>query len=66
MKYMVSIPITGVAVLEIEAENEEQAVDMAFEKVTIDDIEEWDAVGKIIQGNVFYGIMNEFNVEELK
>ena len=63
--YGVSIPIAGFAYIEVEAETEEAAIAEAFEKITIDHIEEWDCHKAITKGNVFYGSLNALKVEEL-
>ncbi|ALM62171.1 hypothetical protein AXI64_gp179 [Vibrio phage qdvp001] len=65
--YEVLVPITGYIVVEVEAENEKEAIDKAFESddLTIDNINEWDTHENIVQGNVFYGVKNEVEVEEV-
>jgi hypothetical protein len=61
--YRVAVPITGVAFVDVKAETEKEAIDLAFANVTIDNIDEWDAVPYIVKGNVFYGLQNEVEVE---
>lgn len=63
MKYNVYIPICGYAYLEVEAENEEAAINEAFKQgCSFDDIVEFDMYEHIVQGNVFYGMMNNIDV----
>lgn len=52
--WTVRLPITGYAVLDVEADDEATAIDAALDKVTIEDIDSWEAVERIIEGNVLY------------
>lgn len=52
--YEVTVPIAGHAILEVEAENEEAAIEQALERVERDDIEEWEALRQFHRGNVCY------------
>lgn len=65
-EYFVRMPMTGIIGVTIQAENEEEAIRIAFEEtdITTDDIEEFDWVEKVVQGNVFYGVLNEVFVED--
>jgi hypothetical protein len=45
--YGVTIPITGKAYLEVEAEDEEAAIDEALNTLTIDDFEDWEPTSQI-------------------
>ncbi|AGH31861.1 hypothetical protein VPIG_00003 [Vibrio phage PWH3a-P1] len=65
--YEVLVPITGYIIVEVEADNEKEAIEKAFEsdELNIDNINEWDTHEAIVQGNVFYGIQNEIEVEEI-
>lgn len=54
--YGISLPITGVAHLEVEAESEEEAIEKAFKLVTINDIDEWEALEHVSRGNVCYAM----------
>lgn len=60
----ISKPITGILYKEIEAKSEKEAMD-AFHKgdLTIDDVIEWEMHETIVQGNVFYGMLNQAEVE---
>ncbi len=65
-KYTVSIPFTGYVTVEVEAENKNAAIKAAFEQ----DIDLQNDLGEIeyhtiiCNGNVFYGLLNEIEVEE--
>ena len=54
--YEVTIPITGIAYLTIEAESEDEAIETAIGEVTIDNLETWEAVRDIHRGNVCYAM----------
>lgn len=53
-EYQVTIPIAGHAFLTVEADSEEEAIELAMGEVTIDDFEGWEPVETFIQGNVCY------------
>jgi len=53
-KYGVLVPIAGHCYVEVEAESETQAKSLAFENVTLDEIEDWDALEEFNKGNVCY------------
>lgn len=60
----VSLPFTGYVVVEVEAENEREAIEAALNgEVTTDDIEQWEVVKEIVQGNVFFGMRNRAEAE---
>lgn len=66
--YRVFLPFTGVFFFEVEADSEEAAKDAAFEKnITLEaegaEIHTWDTHKHIVQGNVFYGVRSEIEVE---
>ncbi|WP_142413088.1 hypothetical protein [Hathewaya massiliensis] len=62
--YKVSIPFTGIACIEVEAENEKEAIKEGFEKVDFDrDCEEIEFHTKVVEGNVFYGLLDEAYAE---
>ena len=65
MEYCVTVPIVGYACVVVEAENEEEAKKYAMEgDITIDDIESWEALEHIVEGNCFNGPLNDIEVEE--
>lgn len=52
-KYSVTIPIAGHVVVEVEASNDEEAIDRAIERnLTMDDIEEWETLRSFYEGNL--------------
>lgn len=65
-EYTVLVPITGYVEVVVEAENEQEAIDMAMddEDINLDNVMEWDMVKHITEGNVFYGIKNDIEVLE--
>lgn len=50
--FEVIIPIAGHACIQVKAENEEEAEKIALNKVTLDDIEDWEALRSFNNGNV--------------
>lgn len=52
--FEVTLPIAGHAFLTIEAETEEEAIEKAFDEVTLQNIEEWEALREFNRGNVCY------------
>ena len=63
-EYCVSVPICGYAVVMIEAENEKEAIEKAIENVDLSDMESWEALEHVTEGNCFNGPMNDIEVEE--
>jgi hypothetical protein len=63
--YSVTLPFTGVVVVEVEASSVIEAVKKAMKNATFDDIEQWETHTQIIKDNVFYGVQNLAEVEEL-
>jgi hypothetical protein len=69
--YQITMPFTGYAVRTIEANSKEEALQQ-FNDDTIMSVDlnggnvehiEWDFTRTIVQGNVFYGIQNEMDIE---
>lgn len=68
-KYLVTIPIAGAVYVEVEAENKEQAEEVAFEDTDFSDPNlelEWEVFSKIAEGNVLHVPFNEVEVSEIK
>ncbi len=63
--YAVTVPFTGTMFIEVQAENEDDAIETALSEVTSEHIEGWNAVRKIVQGNVFHGEQNDASAEEI-
>lgn len=75
-KYNVAVPFTGVMIIELEAENEKSAKDLAIdfgESIEIDvkspnkeiyvELSQLEFCEQIVKGNVFFGCQNEIDVE---
>lgn len=52
--YDVVLPIAGHVQVTVEAESEEQAIEVAMENATINDIQSWEALKQFHAGNVCY------------
>jgi hypothetical protein len=69
-KYLVAIPIAGTFYIEVEAENAEDAKDVAFDKVGVDGPEagtaEWEFFERITTGNILHAPQNEIYATESK
>jgi len=52
--WVVTVPIAGHAYVTIEAESEEDAINKAIDTVTLQDVEEWQAIKQFNEGNVCY------------
>lgn len=63
-EYCVSVPICGYAIKFVEAKNEEEAKQKALETIELEDIESWEALEHVCEGNCFHGPMNDIEVEE--
>ena len=59
--YDVALPITGVIVVTVEADSEEDAIEKALgsDQLETENIESWEAHEIICQGNVLYAEQNE-------
>lgn len=66
-KYLVNLPITGYISIEVEAKNEEMAIDKAFEseECNLDNLIEWEACESVCEGNVCYAILTDAEAEEI-
>lgn len=65
-KWEVSLPISGYVCVEVEAEDEESAIEAAFmSDITTKDIEEWETHHQIARGNVCSAVLNEAYAQEM-
>lgn len=66
-KYLINLPITGYISIEVKAENEEMAIDKAFEseECNLDNLIEWEACKSVCEGNVCYAILTDVVAEEI-
>lgn len=63
LHYHVTIPIAGSVTVLVEAKNEKEAIEKAWDKVGDDDAElEWEAHEKIARGNILYASCNDIEV----
>ena len=53
-EYQVTVPIAGHAFITVNADSEEEAKEKAFAEITLDHIEEWEALEQFNRGNVCY------------
>jgi len=69
-KWLVSIPFTGVAHVEVEADDAQSAKDAAMGmdiKITGRGADaEWEFCERVVEGNVFCGMQNAIEAEEVK
>jgi hypothetical protein len=78
-KYLVEMPVVMRLVVEIEADNEQDAIEKTFDeegitiKVEVDEEStteildyEWEMHEKVVQGNVYYGGINEPYAEKME
>lgn len=65
-RYYVQIPLTAVVGVEVEATNEKEALEVAIESATLNDIEEWDMHEIVCEGNVYHGLINRYEIEEIE
>jgi hypothetical protein len=63
--YSVAVPISGVIYVEVEAEDEKDAIEKALDsdQLTQDNLERWEAHRHIVQGNVCYAVQWEAEAE---
>lgn len=61
-RYTVVLPVSGKAVIDVMADSEEAAIDMALDSpLTMDNLEEWDVHRHIVRGNVCHAM--QFSAE---
>jgi len=65
--YIVHVPVTGIIYAEIEAESEEEATDIALaQEYDSSDIKEFETHSVIVEGRVFYGVLNRIDVDPVQ
>lgn len=64
-QYDVSLPMTGVMYIQVEADSEEEAIEkaLASDELTLDKIESWCAHEQICQGSILYAELNDAEAE---
>ena len=67
-EYEVCVPFTGIIWVTVEAENEADAINAAFEsdQLKLDNVEEWEAHKEICSGNVLHASHNEAYAVKVK
>lgn len=67
-KYTVKVSIVAVCYVEVEAENEQEAIDMDFESddLKLENVDEWEPLEHIVEGNVVYTYNSDVEVEEME
>jgi hypothetical protein len=63
-EFSVRIPVTAYVEILVEAEDEDEAIDKAFDTATLNDVVEWDLHKKICEGNVCHALLNEIDIIE--
>jgi hypothetical protein len=63
-KYSVLVPFTGSMLVQVEADNPEEAKEAAFAvDFDIDNVHELEMHERVVQGNVFYGVQNDIKID---
>lgn len=58
-RYTVTLPITGIVMIEVDADDERSAIDAALSSdATLADIESWETHRMVCEGNVYRGELN--------
>lgn len=67
MKYTVKVPIVAVCYVVVEADNKQEAIKKAFDsdELTLDNVEEWEALEHIVEGNVIKTYNSDIKVREM-
>lgn len=66
--YGVTLPVTGIIYVEVEAESEKEAIEKALSAEGCEwpkTPDEWEAHSQIVRGNVFSGMQNNASAEEI-
>lgn len=63
-EFTIMIPMTGYVEVTVQADDEDSAIDKAFELATLEDVAEWDLHRNITQGNVSHALKNEIEIYE--
>lgn len=67
-KYRVMVPIVAACYVEVEAENEKEAIACALnsEELSLENVEEWEGLEAIVTGNVVHTYNHTAWAEELE
>lgn len=64
-EYSVAIPILGTAFVMVEANSPEEAIEQALGIAGPDNVDEWLAHEKLVEGNIFYGQINKARIDDV-
>jgi len=64
--FEVTLPVHGIIYMTVEAESEREAIDLALETYTEQDLNEWSAVESFGRGNVNYVSPTEAIAEKVR
>lgn len=63
-KYLVQLPVSGVASIEVEADSEQAAIKAALNGEGTDPVlENWETHERVVEGNVYHGELDEATAE---
>ncbi|WP_024516793.1 hypothetical protein [Bradyrhizobium sp. Tv2a-2] len=65
-RYSVTVPIAGYAIVEVEAADENDAIDEALGAIDFNDIQEWEAYRHLVRGHVCSAPYHKAVVEEIE
>lgn len=65
-RYTVKVPIVAVCYIDVKAESNQEAIGKAFESedLNLENVEEWEPLEHITQGNVIYTCHNDAEIVE--
>lgn len=64
-EYSVAVPILGTALVVVEATSGAEAIEKALDIAGPDDVDEWLAYDKLVEGNIFYGQINKARIDDV-
>ena len=64
-RYTVKVPIVAVCYVDVVAESEKEAIEKAFESedLKLENVDEWEPLEHIVQGNVIYTYNSDAEIE---
>lgn len=64
-EYSVAVPVLGIAHVMVLANSPEEAIEEALGHAGPDDVDEWMAHERLVEGNVFYGQINKARIDDV-
>lgn len=64
-EYSVAVPVLGTALVMVFANSPEEAIEEAMGLAGPDDVDEWMAHERLVEGNVFYGQINKARIDSV-